>query len=332
VKFLNKKKSTTPSILSLKKYYHKRNKILILRRGGGLGDILMHRMLFEDFKKIDPTFEITFACPAQYHQAVKDHPYIDSLKEADKVNLEDYMICYDTSTACIKHEIKKAPLSEKHRSDIWSENVCGVNLSNHEMHFNLEKNTIEKGKNELNGRPSVVLCPVSSTPSKDFTEQQLEWIVEKLRHEGCHVYYAHTVPINKLEELNVSALCGYKIKEWMAIISASDYIISVDTAGFHLAGGMKKPLIGVFSHTDGKVYGKYYNFILVQKHRDDGNWDCGPCYNWINCPISKEKVKPCITEITQKMINEGIEKMFVKWPKKQLSNSTKSIKQKDLHK
>jgi ADP-heptose:LPS heptosyltransferase len=327
VKLLNIKKNITPSPLSLKKYYHKRNKILILRRNGGLGDILMHRMLFEDFKKIDPEFKITFACPAKYHYAVEDHPYIDCIKEADKVNLEDYIAYYNTSTACVKYEIKKAPLSGKHRSDIWSEDICGVNLTSHEMHFNLEKNIIEKGKDELTRvghlkkepRPSVILCPVSSTPSKDFTDQQLEWIVKKLRHEGCHVYYAHNIPINKLEELNVSAICGYKIKEWMAIINAADYIISVDTAGFHLAGGMKKPLMGVFSHTDGKVYGKYYNFILVQKHRDDGNWDCGPCYNWINCPISKETIKPCITELTQEMINEGIKKMFIRWPKKKLS-------------
>ncbi len=327
MKVLNLKKRTRRSSLPLEKYYHKRNKILILRRSGGLGDILMHRMLFEDFKKIDPEFEITFACPAKYHCVVEDHPYIDRLERDDEVNPKDYVIYYDTSTACIQYEIKKSPFSGKHRSDIWAEDACGVNLTSHEMHFNLDKETIEKGKNELKrirylekaSGPSVIVCPTSAISQKDLTIQQLKWIVKKLRNEGCHVDFLHTAPVTGAEDLSVSTLYGYKIKESMALINAADYIISVDTAGFHLAGGMKKPLMGIFSFTDGKVYGKYYDFVLVQKHRDDGNWDCGPCYNWINCPVSKEKIKPCLTEITQKMINKGIDKMFDKWPKKELS-------------
>jgi ADP-heptose:LPS heptosyltransferase len=99
----------------------------------------------------------------------------------------------------------------------------------------------------------------------------------------------------------------------MSIIAAADYVISVDTAAFHLAGGLGKPLTGIFAWSDGKVYGKYFDFILVQKHRDNGNWDCGPCFKFNSCPKSREARKPCI-EFSVDEIYSGIEKMLEKWP------------------
>ena len=75
---------TTPDklyrILSLKEFYDKRENILICRNVGGLGDILMHRMLFEDFKLAMPNCKVHFACPAHFHIVVKDHPFIDGNK------------------------------------------------------------------------------------------------------------------------------------------------------------------------------------------------------------------------------------------------------------
>ena len=52
----------------------------------------------------------------------------------------------------------------------------------------------------------------------------------------------------------------------------------------------------------------------MQKHRKNGDWDCGPCYNWGNCTKTKKVPKPCLTEITADMIVEGVKKMFEKHP------------------
>jgi ADP-heptose:LPS heptosyltransferase len=93
-----------------------------------------------------------------------------------------------------------------------------------------------------------------------------------------------------------------------------DYMITVDTAAFHLAGGLRKPLCGIFTFADGKVYGKHYDFTLVQKHRDNGNWECGPCFKFGNCIKSRKQLKPCLTEITETEIISGIDEMFKKWP------------------
>ena len=56
------------------------------------------------------------------------------------------------------------------------------------------------------------------------------------------------------------------------------------------------------------VYCKYYkNTIILQKHRKDGNWDCGPCFVHGNCPKSKKQIKPCLTELSSNELIEGID-------------------------
>lgn len=316
---VKKIKQEKPPTVSLKDFHEIKNKLLILRETGGLGDILMHRMMFEDFKKICPDIELTFACPQKYHDAVKDHPFIDHVIDSKDVDTSNYNIFYNTTGACNKHEYAAAPFSSKNRSDIWA-NHCGVMLTSHNMHLKIDEKTLAVGKKILNNYfngPTAIIAPVSAMVVKNLTENQILSVVTNLKNRGCNVLAIHDKPIPNLP---VPLLHGLNLKEWMGVIAASDYVVSVDTSTFHLAGGLGKPLVGIFTFADGKVYGKWYpQFILVQKHRDDGNWDCGPCYAWSRCPKTRDKPKPCLIEIKEDMIAVGINKMFDKFPLKDIN-------------
>lgn len=311
------KRVRPPQPMSLSKFYEKRNKILIIRDTGGLGDILMHRMIFEDFKSVIPEAELIFACPPQYHPAVEDHPFLDQILDCRKVALKDYVISYNTTSACSRYEMAIAPLSNKHRSDIWADH-CGVELTNHNMHLNLDENVKCKGAEVINkiknNKPTVVIAPISAMVSKNLSINQLAPVVEWLKKEGFSVAITHNMPIPEFQELNIPMFVNSDIKLWMGVINASDYVLSVDTSTFHLAGGLDKPVVGVFTFADGKVYGKYYpKFELVQKHRDDG-WDCGPCYYWTTCCKTKKALKPCLTEISSEMIINGFKRLVSRFP------------------
>ena len=59
---------------------------------------------------------------------------------------------------------------------------------------------------------------------------------------------------------------------------------------------------------------------------DNGDWSCGPCYNWMTCTHPKGcgnalEPKPCLTELTVEEIKEGIDKMFERWPGKKANKS-----------
>lgn len=327
-----KKNKINAPVTTLREFYHRRNKVLIIRNARGMGDILVHRMIFEDFKKIMPEMHLTFACPKQYHDLMQKHPFIDELIDSGHVNRFNYPISYDTSQCCIKYECKTAPIVDKPRPDIWAEH-CGVKLTSHNMHVPfISNNTIQTGilqvkqaknmnfKLYFKNSPNVLFCPIAFEKLRTLTDQQIEAVIEHLRIKNCFIYSTHHSKVPILEKLNVPVLYGATIPDWLSYIHAADYVISVDTATFHYAGGIKKPLVGIFTYADGKLRGKYYDFIMVQKHRDNGNWQCGPCYNHVMCshpkctnPLSLVDPKPCLTELTNEEIITGIEKMFNKW-------------------
>ena len=300
-----KRPNQVKTTLGIREFYDKRKKVLIQRNCGGLGDILMHRMMFEDFKKVLPNSEIHFACPAAYHDAVKDHPFIDKLIDSDDVKCHDYIVHYNTSTACGRWEMSMAPLSGKHRSDIWAGH-CGINLTSHDMHINLTdeekldgKSIIEKHR-DRQGK-TVMLAPISAMHNKNLSDELMFEVAEEIRSQGYFVFGLHNVPIYGLVKKNIPTIYGLRLRRWMSVINQTDYVVSVDTSHFHAAGGMKKPVVGIFTFVNGPTYSLYYPKVeLVQ----------GPCplkysgcYSWGSCPKVKEDPKlPCCSGITKNSI------------------------------
>ncbi len=316
-------KKIAPQTITLRKFHKIRNDILVIRETGGLGDILMHRQIFEDFKSIMPEARIVFAVPAAYLDAARNHPFVDEVVDCRQVNTNDYVISYNTTTACGRYEMSIAPYSNKNRSDIWA-NHCGIVLKNHNMHINIDADMVEFGnklikqlKKDHNG-PVVAFCPISAMSAKNLTKDQMQEAVKELRNKGCFVIAVHNKPIPELTEIDVTVLCGFKIREWMGILNTADYVVSVDSAAFHFAGGIGKPLLGIFTFTDSKVYSKYYKSEIVQIHRDTTKGWCGPCYTWSSCPKTDKVPKPCLTEISHDMIRNGIKRLFSTWPNKNI--------------
>lgn len=307
-------KKDKPSKLSLKEFSHKRNKILLWHDKGGLGDVLMQRMMFRDFKNIIPEAELIFACLPEYMDAAKDHPCLNEVIDSRTVNLQDYCITYNTCVSIAdRYENINAPCNE-HRSDIWAK-YCGFELKNHEMDFDLCKNQIKKARINLESLtdkkgPIILFAPVSKMAVKSLLDWQIKEIivcVNEIQPEA-EILGIHNKAISGLH-----GIYNASIKEWMNYIAAADYVISVDTATFHMAGGLKKPLMGIFTFADGKAYGKHFDFVLVQKHRDNGNWDCGPCFKFASCTKCSKSLKPCLTELSKEELRQGVFKMFEKW-------------------
>ncbi len=295
-------------IWTLNDYCGNRHRVLILRKTGGLGDIFMHRMIFEDFKILYPEIHVTFACPKKFHQAVEDHPFIDEIIDYNDVDQNKFYNSYDTTTVCGMTEMTYAPISAPNRSDIWAGH-CGVELTRHNMHFRISKEENEQAINQLSKypRPIIGIAPISAISGKNLETKQYQPVVEGLKKHGCTPIGFHS---GSIPEFNAAQIAGKNIRNFIALVNNIDCMISVDTAGFHLAGGLGKPLVGIFGWTDGKVYGKYYkNWELVQRHRDNGDWDCGPCYMWGNCPKCTENRKPCIDGITAEEILEAFIKL-----------------------
>ena len=319
--YLKKPKIAHQQPLSLKEFYEKRNKILIWHDKGGLGDALMQRMIFEDFKALCKDADLVFACLPEYIDAVKDHPFISEIIDSRKVNINDYVMHYNTCvTIADRYESNCAPCAD-HRADIWS-HYCGVTLKNHNMCFRFSKDKLKEFKDKIqnyffNKKPIILFAPVSKMATKSLLKEQIESVVEITK--DYNLIGLHNKEIKDLSNLGIPGIYDANVREWMYYVAVSDYVISVDTAAFHMAGGLKKPLVGIFTFADGKVYGKYFDFVLIQKHRDNGNWNCGPCFKFCSCPKSNQLIKPCLTEITKEEIQNGIKEMLNYWKPNRIS-------------
>lgn len=304
-KCLVKKQTKTP--VTLREFADRRNDVLVYRRLGGFGDIMMHRMLFE--KLATSGMRITFACPTQFHPLVADHPFLYAVVDCKTVDKTKYAVVYDTTTRCRVHENRLAPFCYDHRSDIWAA-TCGVRLDRHDMH--VRPNALVPQIKQVIGTGPTVLFVHASTgiAEKNLAPALVERVVAGIRQRGMTVVGLHHEREPMLEKLGAVQITTHCLHTWMATIAAVDYVITIDTAAFHYAGGLGKKMVGVFSFTDGKVYGKYFNFVLVQRHRDNGDWDCGPCFNYEECPKAKIDGRfPCIATLKAEDILEGLDRL-----------------------
>ena len=303
--------------LSIKKFHEIRNNILFISDWGGLGDVIIHRMCFADVKKIIPEAKIHFCCLKQYFDIIIDHPMVDCLIEPDKLNKNDYLVFYQTDVKISnKYESHYGKKCNLNRSDIWALS-CGYKIEDHDMYFKLDQGVISSYKNKLDNlkknkeKPSIIFCPESAIKTKCLLPHQIDFIDDILSEYNVFLLAKN---IEKYKKYKFQSLGNTSIKDLMYYIASCDYVISVDSAPFHLAGGMRKPLLGIFTFANGKTYGKYYDFVLVQKHYENGNWECGPCYNYRSCSKTNSEIKPCLQEIGNDEIENGINSLFYKWP------------------
>lgn len=301
--------------IGLRDFYDKRKKVLINRACGGLGDILMHRMMFEDFKRLLPNCELHFSCPRVYHDAVIDHPFLDKILDCATASYHDYIIHYNTTTACGRWEIKMAPMAGKHRSDIWADH-CGMKLESHNMHIRISEEEQAEGRRIIEkhrDRPgkTVVLAPISTMTNKNLSDEVILAVSAELQKRGFYVFGLHIHPVYAMLKNNIPTIHSLKIRNWMSVIHQADYVISVDTSHFHAAGGMYKPTVGVFTFVSGPTYKMYYPTVeLVQ----------GPCplhyrgcYDWGKCPKLKVLPKlPCCSGITPEAILAAFDRLVSK--------------------
>lgn len=312
--------------LSLKDFYAKRNKILVIRGCGGLGDILMHRMIFEDFKRLMPDAEIHFACPSYYQDAINDHPFVDKVLPIEQVDRFSYVVSYNTTTACGRAEMKLAPLAGSHRSDIWAAH-CGLILTKHNMHFRFKEQEIEEAKKLISSRrnregPIVLVCPISAMDNKNLRDNQLLGVIKGLIDRNLCPIGLHSNPIYPMLKNDIPVFHGLNLRQWLSVINEADYMVSVDTAAFHAAGGLKKPVVGIFTFINGATYSKHYPTAEVVQGPCSAGF--AGCYNWGACPVTSLNPKPCLTEITTEMILSKVDQMLTKCSKTDIPNSIRS--------
>lgn len=289
------------------------NKILILRKCGGYGDIINMRMIFQDLKLACPDFDFYWALPHGYFPAAAKHPYVKDLVNFSDFKESDYLAVYNLTHCCTKYEWSLGIKCDKNRSDIWAE-YMGLDLNNHNCFMPDYSNLFPSIKERLISlgwdgiKKLVAFAPKSALSVKNLTFDQCKFI-QTITKE-FFLFTIHNVPILDLYSLDIPFLTNLSLSESMSAIQFSDFVIASDTGHLHCAGGYKKPSVGIFCYTNSENICRYYETVHVVQGRYRNVDDfCGPCNNFGNCVIDQnESKKPCLTNITTDMIGNAWKK------------------------
>lgn len=292
-------------------YAQRYSRVLIKRTIGGIGDILNHRMMFQDLKAAVPHADITFAVPRQWEPLIRDHPFIDHAEALDRIDESEYTFVYDTSNVAGRYEYGHLPNRtegvdvDKHRSDIWAAGM-GLELAHHEGFLRFtEKEKQGAARVVADSEPGKRIAIATKTASlhKDWSMDRWQETITALATEGYSVYSFHAEKTAFKGCINVEP---GSLRHWMAAVAECDYVFTVATYTFCLANLLHKPTVAIFGCENLDVYGRWFpEMVAVQRHRDrHPEWQSCPCWDSISCEYNPDGKPPpaCLRDISVKEV------------------------------
>lgn len=260
-------------------------KILIIRKYGGLGDVLICSYLLQAIHERFPDNPLTFANPRRYRDLFEGIPWLNFLEYddifkdynfirggviANEVTAQ-YDVVEDVSTPCHIWEatfkafvFDRDGLMWRNRLDIWGNWVGVYGFNEPKSCVTISRDEVKRARGKFFGNAAnpCLLAPMSALDSKDYP--YYNELKAGLERKGWNVFLAG----NKkwmVEREPRPPLSADSNRELLAMAGAADLVVTVDSAFLHATGIMGTPGVGIFNINDGAAYCKYYpNITPVQ--------------------------------------------------------------------
>jgi len=248
------------------------DKIMIIRKYGGLGDILISSYLLNEIHRRYPNNPLYYAVPHGYHEMFRNVKWLNLVDYARVYEsyhqvrggvikaeiVKDYEVVEDISTPCHVWESLfgvfnyDQHLKWQNRIEIWGHWIGINDITNPKSCIRISKREIEAARKKhfkQNGKPICLVSPISALTTKDYPYHYE--LVKALSNRYKVLYFGEP---KKLP----GAIKADTFREFLAIIGAADLVISVDTAQLHGGAIMRTKTYGLFNINDGQTYCKWY--------------------------------------------------------------------------
>lgn len=263
---------------------NKKLKICIIRRLGGIGDILMITPLLKEIKSQYPDCELTFAIDMvstnNYFLLVKNNPYIDHIVEASKCNVDKYDLYKDITSVCLQYENSGA--ATLNRIDIFA-SACGFKLKDKLPYYKVEEEEREwaidfVNKTNPNKLRTIMLHTASFDHKRTWPIEKYLELISYLNKFGSFHYYVNDFQSyykhwDSIKE--VTNISPFNIRSVGAITEQMTLFIGPDSGPLHIAGSLKIPGIGIFSSIPTQARLNHYPSFTGIVH---GGLSCQPCW------------------------------------------------------
>ena len=304
--------------LPLSEYLDPTKTILVIRRLGGVGDILMTRPIFRAIKEKNPNVKVHYALPSHLIPLVIDCEHIDAIlpfEELEETSINAYRWHGDITRACIEHEIRFRGRVHIQRTNLWARHL-GIEVHNHAECFRFTREEIAQAEAALNKLMGTLdnlffIAPYSADPRRNLTEEQTRTGVAWAEKNGMKPLIVHGKHLEEYSD--IPQLNGQSLRIWMATATKAKMALTTDTGAMHLFGYLRVPTAAMHCFTSGKVVPSHYPTVIpFQLHRDnvENRMTCVPCYDWGSCPYLKKDGNPvlkCVRDIPQDLITKALD-------------------------
>lgn len=246
-------------------------KVCIVRRVGGIGDVLMCTPTLRQLKQDFPETELTFAIDMHstqgnvYYELVKNASFIDRIIDARFVQHSDYNAVVDISSVCIRYEHSGLPVLN--RIDIFAR-ACGIpRLDQKRSWYAIEEKErawaqtfIKSFRSE--GKKIVVLHTASMEGKRCWPPEKYIQLLEQGLADKLPIHYL-IIDFNKTSSrwsdfTNCTDISFTTVRQMGALIGVADLFIGPDSGPMHLAGAVGTNSIIVFGSIPPTARINYY--------------------------------------------------------------------------
>jgi len=157
----------------------------------------------------------------------------------------------------------------------------------------------------LENKPRPIIGIATTSASKVRAYPNMKKIIDRLRKENGY-------SVLHLDAVLPSGKFKYNFRQMGALVNECNIIVTSDSAILHLAGALRKRIVGVFGSTDGKITTEDYEKALVVQGKC--NIASEPCWWEVPCikgSTYQEKEKkantPCLINLNTQFVIDSID-------------------------
>lgn len=262
---------------------------ICVMRMGGLGDVTILSSSLSALKEKIPHRPLVFATMPHNVPVLMGAEYLERIITIEEAERQPWFKVFDCRWGVEPPNIGPGKTTwhdytSTDRSDIF-DRLLGVQ-SKKEFSIAVDKKAAAQVQALLSGlkRPLVGIAPTSRSPIRcippEFVHPMSSLVTQTMKARV--VLFGKTEPWSK----PLAAISGDKIlnlidlldvKEMVALVNSLDYIISPDTATYHVAAALKKPCLAIFGNIEPHTRTTYYT--TVKAVFPYGELPCIPCWD-----------------------------------------------------
>jgi ADP-heptose:LPS heptosyltransferase len=302
---------------------------ICIRRGEGIGDILMSTPIAKFLHQQFPGCKITYATNTNYLkgaliETLQNNPFVQNIIPWTNIVPEEFDAILDLHCPCVAHEQVKngVPPNPISRMDLFARHI-GVTLSDRKPIFVpteqelVEAKTWLATKLRLGDKKLICIAPFASNIQRSIEPDIMKDVARTLRSTLRNVkilLFTHDSDYTKDVYWDGCAdeeIKNAGVRKIASLIYYSSLIICPDSAMLHLAAALDKKVLAIFGHTDARARTDQYPTATAYW---PGKRACQLCPCWYS-EIGKCRHQICwksikaadILTLAYKIIEEKIE-------------------------